>query len=144
MRCPSIVIQDTVSHDGERSTISPPAGLIDSMSRPPYACRRLGPASANFPIGVCVTTSIDRRIAHELALREEAGAAAVALLDDGATVSFIARYRKEATGALDDAQLRTVDERLRYLRELEERRIVIRGRRTGRRAAPCRLGGETK
>lgn len=47
------------------------------------------------------------------------------LLDGGATVPFIARYRKEATGALDDAQLRTLEERLRYLRELEERRSVI-------------------
>ena len=81
--------------------------------------------SARSPIGVCVTTSIDRRIAQELAVREEQVAAAVALLDDGATVPFIARYRKEATGALDDAQLRTLDERLRYLRELEERRTVI-------------------
>src|SRR6202795_2145341 len=75
--------------------------------------------------GMCVTTSIDRQIAKELAVREEQVAAAVALLDDGATVPFIARYRKEATGALDDAQLRNLDERLRYLRELEERRAVI-------------------
>ena len=76
-------------------------------------------------IGARVTTSIDRRIAQELGVREEQVAAAVALLDGGATVPFIARYRKEATGALDDAQLRTLDERLRYLRELEERRTVI-------------------
>jgi uncharacterized protein len=72
-----------------------------------------------------VTTSIDREIAKELGVREAQVAAAVALLDEGATVPFIARYRKEATGALDDSQLRTLDERLRYLRELEERRIVI-------------------
>jgi protein Tex len=51
--------------------------------------------------------------------------AAAALLDEGSTVPFIARYRKEATGGLDDAQLRTLEERLRYLRELEERRTVI-------------------
>ena len=51
--------------------------------------------------------------------------AAVELLDGGATVPFIARYRKEVTGALDDAQLRTLEERLRYLRELEERRAAI-------------------
>ena len=69
--------------------------------------------------------SIDQRIAQELGVREEQVAAAVALLDGGATVPFIARYRKEATGALDDGQLRTLDERLRYLRELEERRNVI-------------------
>ena len=70
-------------------------------------------------------TAIDQQIAQELNVRREQVAAAVALLDGGATVPFIARYRKEATGALDDAQLRTLDERLRYLRELEERRTVI-------------------
>ena len=75
--------------------------------------------------GARVTISIDRRIAQELNVREEQVAAAVGLLDGGSTVPFIARYRKEATGALDDAQLRTLDERLRYLRELEERRTVI-------------------
>jgi protein Tex len=47
------------------------------------------------------------------------------LLDGGATVPFVARYRKEATGTLDDAQLRTLEERLGYLRELDERRAVI-------------------
>ncbi|HVH24871.1 MAG TPA: Tex-like N-terminal domain-containing protein, partial [Pseudonocardia sp.] len=51
--------------------------------------------------------------------------AAIDLLDDGSTVPFIARYRKEATGALDDAQLRTLEERLRYLRELEDRRTAV-------------------
>src|SRR5438445_1126951 len=68
---------------------------------------------------------ISLRIAEELGVREQQVAAAIALLDGGATVPFIARYRKEATGALDDAQLRTLEERLRYLRELEERRAVI-------------------
>ena len=72
-----------------------------------------------------MTTFIDRQIAQELSVRAEQVAAAVALLDGGATVPFVARYRKEATGGLDDAQLRTLDERLRYLRELEERREVI-------------------
>ncbi len=72
-----------------------------------------------------MTGSIDRQIAKELGVREDQVTATVALLDGGATVPFIARYRKEATGALDDAQLRTLDERLRYLRELEERRAVI-------------------
>ena len=70
-------------------------------------------------------TSINRQIAQELKVREEQIAAAVVLLDEGATVPFVARYRKEATGALDDAQLRILDDRLRYLRELEERRTVI-------------------
>jgi uncharacterized protein len=65
------------------------------------------------------------RIATELAARPQQVAAAVALLDEGATVPFIARYRKEATGNLDDTQLRTLEERLGYLRELEERRAAI-------------------
>ncbi|AEW97466.1 MULTISPECIES: Tex family protein [Streptomycetaceae] len=69
--------------------------------------------------------SIGQRIADELGVRVSQVDAAVGLLDGGATVPFIARYRKEATGALDDAQLRTLEERLRYLRELEERRTAV-------------------
>nr|WP_239333841.1 Tex family protein [Frankia sp. CiP3] len=72
-----------------------------------------------------MTTSVHRRIAEELGVREGQVTAAVDLLDGGATVPFIARYRKEATGTLDDTQLRTLEERLRYLRELEERRTAI-------------------
>src|ERR1700739_2886096 len=68
---------------------------------------------------------VQHRIAGELAVREGQGAAAVELLDGGSTVPFIARYRKEVTGELDDAQLRTLEERLRYLRELEERRAPV-------------------
>ncbi|MET1029292.1 MAG: Tex family protein [Dongiaceae bacterium] len=69
--------------------------------------------------------SIEARIATELNARAEQVQAAVELLDGGATVPFVARYRKEVTGGLDDTQLRTLDERLRYLRELEERRTAI-------------------
>ncbi|MBY6679943.1 RNA-binding transcriptional accessory protein [Rhodococcus sp. BP-316] len=69
--------------------------------------------------------SVNRRIAEELDVAEERVRAAVDLLDGGATVPFIARYRKEVTGTLDDTQLRTIDERLRYLRELDERRAAI-------------------
>src|SRR5215207_9845798 len=69
--------------------------------------------------------SISQQIAGELNAQEWQVQAAIDLLDGGATVPFIARYRKEATGTLDDAQLRTLDERLRYLRELEERRTAI-------------------
>ncbi|WP_416531225.1 Tex family protein [Streptomyces coelicoflavus] len=69
--------------------------------------------------------SIESRIADELGVRERQVKAAVELLDGGSTVPFIARYRKEATEMLDDAQLRTLEERLRYLRELEERRAAI-------------------
>jgi protein Tex len=72
-----------------------------------------------------VTVTIQQRIAAELGVREHQVSAAVDLLDGGATVPFVARYRKEATGALDDAQLRTLEERLRYLRELDERRAAI-------------------
>jgi uncharacterized protein len=69
--------------------------------------------------------SIHARIAEELKVKEQQVQAAVDLLDGGATVPFIARYRKEATGSLDDAQLRMLEERLTYLRELEDRRKVI-------------------
>jgi uncharacterized protein len=66
-----------------------------------------------------------QRIADEIGVHPNQVAAAVQLLDGGATVPFIARYRKEATGNLDDTQLRTLEERLVYLRELEERRTAI-------------------
>jgi uncharacterized protein len=69
--------------------------------------------------------SIEQRLALELVAKPAQVAAAIALLDEGATVPFIARYRKEATGGLDDIQLRLLEERLRYLRELEDRRAAI-------------------
>ena len=69
--------------------------------------------------------SIEQRLALELNAKPAQVAAAIALLDEGATVPFIARYRKEATGGLDDIQLRLLEERLRYLRELEDRRAAI-------------------
>ncbi len=69
--------------------------------------------------------SIEQRLALELNAKAPQIAAAVSLLDEGATVPFIARYRKEVTGGLDDIQLRLLEERLRYLRELEERRTAI-------------------
>ncbi len=69
--------------------------------------------------------SISQRIAEELSVNEKQVIAAVELLDEGATVPFVARYRKEVTGGLDDIQLRSLEERLRYLRELDERRIAI-------------------
>ena len=69
--------------------------------------------------------TIEQRLALELVAKPVQVAAAIALLDEGATVPFIARYRKEATGGLDDTQLRLLEERLRYLRELEDRRAAI-------------------
>ncbi|MGW1781243.1 Tex family protein [Streptomyces sp. NPDC002143] len=93
--------------------------------------------------------SIEGRIAEELGVRERQVRSAVELLDGGSTVPFIARYRKEATEMLDDAQLRTIEERLRYLRELEERRTAIlesvreQGKLTDALEAQIR-GAETK
>ncbi|MFB7599606.1 Tex family protein, partial [Streptomyces sp. NPDC056160] len=96
-----------------------------------------------------LTGSIEGRIAEELGVRERQVRAAVELLDGGSTVPFIARYRKEATETLDDAQLRTIEERLRYLRELEDRRAAIldsvreQGKLTDELQARIR-GAETK
>jgi uncharacterized protein len=72
-----------------------------------------------------IMDSIFTRIAQELNIRPQQVQASVTLLDDGATVPFISRYRKEVTGALDDTQLRNLEERLRYLREMEDRRSTI-------------------
>ena len=69
--------------------------------------------------------TIESRIADELEVQQNQVVAAVALLDEGSSVPFIARYRKEVTGGLDDTQLRTLEERLRYLRELDERRRTV-------------------
>ncbi|WP_341678612.1 Tex family protein [Niveibacterium sp. SC-1] len=68
---------------------------------------------------------IEHRIATEISVQPRQVMAAVQLLDEGATVPFIARYRKEVTGGLDDTQLRTLEERLGYLRELETRRAAV-------------------
>lgn len=75
--------------------------------------------------GASTEGRIAGRIAEELGVRERQVKAAVDLLDGGSTVPFIARYRKEATEMLDDAQLRALEERLRYLRELEDRRSAV-------------------
>jgi len=69
--------------------------------------------------------NISQRIAEELGVKQSQVDAAITLLDEGATVPFIARYRKEVTAGLDDTQLRQLEERLTYLRELEERRATI-------------------
>ncbi|ART82664.1 RNA-binding transcriptional accessory protein [Oceanisphaera profunda] len=70
-------------------------------------------------------SNINQALATELAVSQQQVDAAVRLLDEGSTVPFISRYRKEATGGLDDTQLRNLDSRLHYLRELEDRRAVI-------------------
>ena len=76
-------------------------------------------------VSVSALPKIVQSIAQELGVAPKQVAAAVGLLDEGATVPFIARYRKEATGNLDDTQLRTLEERLLYRRELEERRAAV-------------------
>lgn len=92
---------------------------------------------------------IAERIATQLAATCQQVESAIGLLDEGATVPFIARYRKEVTGGLDDAQLRTLEERLGYLRELEERRtsvlksIDVQGKLSDSLRAEV-LGAETK
>ncbi len=93
--------------------------------------------------------SIEQRIAQDIAAKTEQVRAAVDLLDGGATVPFIARYRKEVTGGLDDTQLRLLEERLRYLRELEERRAAILAsiEEQGKLSAPLKadiLAADTK
>ncbi|WP_417766900.1 Tex family protein [Stappia sp.] len=99
--------------------------MTDSHTDAPEA-----PASPSSPgtkafLPPAVAAKIAGRIAGELSCRPEQVAATVELLDGGATVPFVARYRKEATGGLDDTQLRTLEERLTYLREMEERRAAI-------------------
>ena len=76
---------------------------------------------------------IAKLIAAEIGAKPEQAEAAIKLIDEGSTVPFIARYRKEATGGLDDTQLRKLAERLVYLRELDQRRAAILDR-SARRA----------
>src|ERR1700677_2059571 len=83
----------------------------------------MSPRSTNISVATALerfrVANINRQIAEELGVREQQVEATVALLDGGATVPFVARYRKEITGGLDDAQLRTLEERLNYLGEFE-------------------------
>ncbi len=87
--------------------------------------RFLQAVDAHHDMTETVALKIVQRIADELSVQPRQVAAAVQLLDEGSTVPFIARYRKEVTGNLDDTQLRQLEERLLYLRELEERRATI-------------------
>ncbi len=84
-------------------------------------------ASVTPPVSETAQQKIVQLLAKELSVGPQQVSAAVALLDEGATVPFVARYRKEVTGNLDDTQLRTLEERLVYLRELEGRRAAILG-----------------
>ena len=72
-----------------------------------------------------VNSRIGLKIAQDLGIKEWQVAAVVELIDGGSTIPFIARYRKEATGALDDETLRELDERLKYLRNIEERKQSV-------------------
>lgn len=77
------------------------------------------------PQSAQIARKIALLIAGEISAQPAQVQAAVGLLDEGATVPFIARYRKEVTGGLDDIQLRDLESRLRYLRELEDRRAAV-------------------
>ena len=107
-------------HASPGSSADPDCALRrDLLPLPPATCR----------IETSMTAALDeitRIIAQDIGARPEQVRAAVALLDEGSTVPFIARYRKEATGGLDDGQLRQLEERLGYLRELGARRETIR------------------
>ena len=98
------------------------AGLLSHL---PYNQPILGRSFLLFTDLGSLMDSISSRIATELGVRPQQVTATIALLDEGASVPFIARYRKEITGSLDDTQLRNLEERLRYLRELDDRRASI-------------------
>ncbi|WP_373284303.1 Tex family protein [Nocardia paucivorans] len=111
------------SADGGRVravSTAPDIATPETTSAEPAAAESTGGVGTVVALG-----TVGRRLAEELGVRESQVRAAVELLDAGSTVPFIARYRKEVTGGLDDAQLRTLEERLHYLRELDERRAVI-------------------
>ena len=119
--------QGPVQTSAQGPAQTPAQGPVQTSAQGPARTSAQGPAQE--PAGGAARPAapqpVSRRIAAELGVRESQVAAAVELLDGGATVPFIARYRKELTGTLDDAQLRTLEERLRYLRELDERRAAI-------------------
>ncbi len=123
--------------------------IAAAPSKPAHPFGSLHPVTTNAPAETLPVETVNTRLARELGVAERQIAAAVALLDDGSTVPFIARYRKEVTGTLDDAQLRLLDERLRYLRELDERRAAVitsiddQGKLTDRLRASL-LAAETK
>lgn len=97
------------------------------MTDPNHAAQPAATASVTgtLPTESAIAAGTETRIAEELSVPRSRVRAAVELLDGGATVPFVARYRKEVTGGLDDTQLRTLEERLSYLRDLEERRAVV-------------------
>jgi uncharacterized protein len=107
--------------------VTQPAVPAPSRPQPTSSGKTAGKTSGK-PAGNTagnIAEKINRIIADELGVKAWQVAAAVGLLDGGSTVPFIARYRKEITGTLDDAQLRDLEERLRYLRELEDRRSAV-------------------
>ncbi len=118
-------VHDSASQTVTSSTAAPDATPVPGPTVAPDAATVSDPTAPATGSSIPALRSIVARIAGELGVGERQVAAAVALLDGGATVPFIARYRKEVTGGLDDAQLRTLEERLVYLRELDERRTAI-------------------
>jgi protein Tex len=110
---------------GQQAALLAPVAALFQAAQPASQAFKPGPASLHHNLSGGFMDSINSRIAEELGVRPQQVEAAVALLDEGSTVPFISRYRKEVTGSLDDTQLRHLEERLRYLRELDERRISI-------------------
>jgi uncharacterized protein len=112
------IVQGRARHKAGAKTSLAGGGILAIMVPFPTSPIDEFPAMTSLP-------SIAKRIADELNVQEQQVSAAVGLLDEGATVPFISRYRKEVTGGLDDSQMRLLEERLRYLRELEDRRAAI-------------------
>ena len=110
---------------GQQAALLAPVAALFQAAQPASQAFKPGPASLHHNLSGGFMDSINSRIAEELGVRPQQVEAAVALLDEGSTVPFISRYRKEVTGSLDDTQLRHLEERLRYLRELDERRLSI-------------------
>src|SRR3546814_1987052 len=102
---------------------STPQILVQPRSPPAVPAGRMSSKEADSRMSV--EQQIAQLSATEIAAKATQVVAAIGLLDEGATVPFIARYRKEVTGGLDDTQLRTLEERLGYLRELESRRETV-------------------
>src|SRR6201991_1563988 len=111
----------SLCNPGRRAPLEPDATFRSAPPGGPRSIRHEHQA----PMTETVALKIVQRIATELSVQPRQVAAAVQLLDEGSTVPFIARYRKEVTGNLDDTQLRNLEERLLYLRELEDRRATI-------------------
>src|SRR5690606_29493994 len=121
-RSPGCYAHGCVKRDYQKSRFPPQPAQRGFFAGDSFCIMR--PQAARQPLDPRMI-SITQRLAEELSVKSAQVDAAIALLDEGATVPFISRYRKEVTGGLDDMQMRTLEDRLRYLREMEERRAAI-------------------